>query len=134
MVPHADKAEDAGARRCHNAVRRGEAMPVNLEQARALLDTRKTELESEQAAGEEDRAPVELDQSSVGRVSRMDAIQGREMALASARRRATELGKIEAAFRRLDAGEYGNCVKCGEEIGDKRLALDPAAAMCVKCA
>jgi DnaK suppressor protein len=109
-------------------------MPVNLEQARALLDTRKTELESEQAAGEEDRAPVELDQSSVGRVSRMDAIQGREMALASARRRATELEKIEAAFRRLDAGEYGNCVKCGEEIGDKRLALDPAAAMCVKCA
>jgi DnaK suppressor protein len=109
-------------------------MPVNLEQARALLDTRKSELESEQAAGEDDRAPVELDQSSVGRVSRMDAIQGREMALASARRRATELEKIEAAFRRLDAGEYGNCVKCGEEIGDKRLALDPAAAMCVKCA
>jgi DnaK suppressor protein len=109
-------------------------LPDNLEQARALLNTRKTELESEQEAGEAERAPVELDQSSIGRVSRIDAIQGREMALASARRRAAELEKIEAAFRRLDAGEYGYCLKCGEEIGDKRLALDPAAAMCVKCA
>jgi DnaK suppressor protein len=109
-------------------------MPVNLEQARALLDTRKSELESEQAAGEDDRAPVELDQSSVGRVSRIDAIHGREMALATERRRKTELSKIDAALRRIDSGEYGYCLKCGEEIGDKRLALDPAAAMCVKCA
>jgi DnaK suppressor protein len=109
-------------------------MPVNLETARAALLARKSEIEREQEAGEADRAPVELDQSSVGRVSRIDAIQGREMALASARRRTVELSKIDAAFRRLETGEYGYCVKCGEEIGDKRLALDPAAAMCVKCA
>ena len=109
-------------------------MPVNLEDARALLFARKSAIEREQAAGEADRAPVELDQTSVGRVSRIDAIQGREMALASERRRKSELSKIDAALRRLDAGEYGYCVKCGEEIGDKRLALDPAAAACVKCA
>jgi DnaK suppressor protein len=109
-------------------------MPVDLEQARALLFARKADIEREQAAGEADRAPVELDQSSVGRVSRIDAIHGREMALASERRRKTELSKIDAALRRIDSGEYGYCLKCGEEIGDKRLALDPAAAMCVKCA
>jgi DnaK suppressor protein len=109
-------------------------MPVNLEDARALLFARKSEIEREQAAGEADRAPVELDQTSVGRVSRIDAIQGREMALASERRRKSELSKIDAALRPLDAGEYGYCVKCGDEIGDKRLALDPAAAACVKCA
>jgi DnaK suppressor protein len=109
-------------------------MPVNLGDARAILIARKTEIECEQEAGEAGRAPVELDQSSVGRVSRIDAIQGREMALAAGRRRKGELAKIDAALRRLDAGEYGYCVKCGEEIGDKRLALDPAAAMCVKCA
>ena len=109
-------------------------MPVNLETARAALLARKSEIEREQAAGESDRAPVELDQSSVGRVSRIEAVQGREMALATERRRMGELAKIEAAYRRLETGEYGYCIKCGEEIGDKRLALDPAAAMCVKCA
>jgi DnaK suppressor protein len=109
-------------------------MPVNLETARATLLTKKGEIEREQAAGEGDRAPVELDQTSVGRVSRIDAIQGREMALASERRRKSELSKIDAALRRIDTGEYGYCVKCGEEIAEKRLALDPAAAACVKCA
>jgi DnaK suppressor protein len=78
--------------------------------------------------------PGELDQTSVGRVSRIDAIQGREMALATERRRKGELSKIDAALRRIDTGEYGYCVKCGEEIAEKRLALDPAAAACVKCA
>lgn len=109
-------------------------MPVSLEEARALLLARKAEIEREQAAGEASRAPVELDQTSVGRVSRIDAIQGREMALAAERRRKAELARIDAAFRRLDAGEYGYCVKCGEAIGEKRMALDPAAAACVKCA
>jgi DnaK suppressor protein len=86
------------------------------------------------AASEAGRAPVELDQTSVGRLSRMDAMQGREMALAAERRRAAELAKIDAALRRLEIGEYGFCVKCGEPIGEKRLALDPAAATCIKCA
>src|SRR5690606_27181788 len=112
----------------------GGAMPVNLETARATLLTKKSEIEREQAAGEGDRAPVALDQTSVGRLSRMDAMQGREMALAAERRRKSELSRIDAALRRIDSGDYGYCVKCGEEIGDKRLALDPAAAACVKCA
>jgi DnaK suppressor protein len=64
----------------------------------------------------------------------MGAILGCDRGGARARRRTAELSKIDAAFRRLETGEYGYCVKCGEEIGDKRLALDPAAAMCVKCA
>jgi DnaK suppressor protein len=109
-------------------------MPVNPEEARAMLFARKSDIEREQAAGEADRAPVELDQTSVGRVSRIDAIQGREMALAAERRRKAELVKIDAALRRVESGEYGYCVKCGEEIGDKRLALDPAVAACVNCA
>lgn len=104
------------------------------EQLRAVLLARKAEIEREQAASEAGRAPVVLDQTSVGRLSRMDAMQGREMALAAERRRKAELAKIDAALRRLETGEYGTCVKCGEEIGEKRLALDPAAAACIKCA
>ena len=80
------------------------------------------------------RSAVELDQSKVGRVSRMDALQGQQMALATDRRRLIELQKIDAALKRLDAGDYGYCVRCDEEIEVKRLAQDPAIPLCFDCA
>lgn len=80
------------------------------------------------------RAPVELDQTSVGRLSRMDAMQQQAMALAAERRRAVALQRIEAALRRIESGEYGWCLECGEPIAPPRLALDPAAPLCVGCA
>lgn len=80
------------------------------------------------------RAPVQLDQTSVGRLSRMDAIQQQAMALATQARRTEALRRIDQALARLDAGTYGECVACGEEIAPKRLALDPAVATCLECA
>ena len=82
----------------------------------------------------EARAAVELDQTRVGRLSRMDALQGQAMALETDRRRGLELQKIEGALRRLEDGEYGACVRCGEEVEVKRLELDPAATLCFDCA
>ncbi len=38
------------------------------------------------------------------------------------------------AAARMDEGEYGACVTCGEDIAAKRLELDPAAAVCIACA
>jgi len=45
-----------------------------------------------------------------------------------------ELGDIEAALQRLDAGSYGVCVSCGEPVGDGRLKVRPAATQCRDCA
>lgn len=45
-----------------------------------------------------------------------------------------ELRMIEAAFKRMDEGEYGYCVKCGDEIGAERLNLLPATPFCRNCA
>lgn len=84
--------------------------------------------------GAEAAQPVELDQTRVGRLSRMDALQGQEMARAAERRRDTEIRKIDAALARLDSDDYGWCVRCGEEIAAKRLALDPAVPVCIDCA
>ena len=81
-----------------------------------------------------DRKPVMLDQSQIGRLSRMDAIQIQEMALEQERRREMEAQKIEAALARISAGDYGCCTQCGEEISAKRLAFDPAVPICVDCA
>ena len=76
---------------------------------------------------------VVLDQSMVGRLSRMDALQAQQMAQEVARRRQIQLQKIEGALRRMDAGEYGNCLICGDEIGTARLGFDPASTRCMEC-
>ncbi|WP_417674218.1 TraR/DksA family transcriptional regulator [Roseibium sp.] len=102
--------------------------------ARMRLLALKRELEALSAMSEGARATVELDQQSVGRLSRMDALQGQAMAQASERQRRTDLVRIEAALKRLDDGDYGYCLECGEEIAAKRLEIDPAAALCITCA
>ena len=101
---------------------------------RQILLARRGELEVLQESAAESRAPVALDQTSVGRLSRIDAMQDQAMALASQRRRRAELAKIGAALRRIDEGEYGYCAVCGEEIAAKRLQVDPVATLCVRCA
>lgn len=45
-----------------------------------------------------------------------------------------EIAQIRAALARIDAGEYGDCVKCGEEISEARLDLLPATPLCASCA
>lgn len=86
------------------------------------------------AASTESRATVTLDQASVGRLSRMDALQQQAMAAATEARRQQQLHAVAAALHRLDAGEYGVCEACGEHIARARLALDPTHRYCVNCA
>lgn len=101
---------------------------------RDRLNQEAAELRAAEAATQEDRAPVELDQTSVGRLSRMDAMQQQAMATAQSRRRAGRLKAIELALKRMDEGEYGWCQECGEKIPLGRLELDPCAATRVGCA
>jgi DnaK suppressor protein len=103
-------------------------------QARQRLSVRLAELDEEDRISAEGRAPVTLQQDSVGRLSRMDALQVQAMALAAERRRAAERQRIGAALGRLDEGEWGWCLRCGEEIAEARLEHDPSVTLCVKCA
>ncbi len=57
----------------------------------------------------------------MGRLSRMDAVQQQKMAQAEARRRVSDLARIEIALTRFEEGEYGWCLDCGEAIAHKRL-------------
>lgn len=93
----------------------------------------KNELEDLQADQEDPSKPVELDQARVGRLSRMDAMQGQEMAQETARRRQNQLSMIEGALRRIENGEYGICSVCGEEIDKRRLTVNPATTRCLAC-
>ncbi|ABC64522.1 TraR/DksA C4-type zinc finger protein [Erythrobacter litoralis] len=104
------------------------------EEAKAALLVRQAELAEEDRISAEGRAPVTLQQDSVGRLSRMDAMQQQAMAQAQERRRNAERARIVAALTRLDEGEWGYCIRCGEEIAAKRLAHDPSVPRCMGCA
>ena len=43
------------------------------------------------------------------------------------------LKSIQEALKRMDRGEYGECIRCGEDINEKRLKAVPWARMCIHC-
>ena len=57
----------------------------------------------------------------------------REVDLALSDMGAVDLARIQAALDRMDAGVYGVCDECGEEIGFARLQLEPQTSHCVNC-
>ncbi|MEL6219775.1 MAG: TraR/DksA C4-type zinc finger protein [Pseudomonadota bacterium] len=107
--------------------------PTSIEAYRSRLLAERAALEAEEAETQADRKPVELDQQSVGRLSRMDALQVQAMASAQSRRRAARRAQIAAALRRIEEDEFGWCQSCGEAVDARRLDFDPAVALCLAC-
>jgi len=83
--------------------------PQDLERLREMLLQMKAESEDDARSSRDATRPVELDQTTVGRLSRMDAMQQQQMAQESARRREHLLQRIDGALRRMDADDYGYC-------------------------
>ena len=104
-----------------------------IEQFRHQLLSLGSSLKEMEEAYKETGETVELDQTRVGRLSRMDAMQMQQMALESSRRRQHQLLKIEGALTRIKSGEYGYCFVCGEEIVAQRLVADPTSTRCMAC-
>ncbi|MDF1719667.1 MAG: TraR/DksA C4-type zinc finger protein [Minwuia sp.] len=109
-------------------------MALNIEDMRQELEARREALTGLSALSAESRGAVELDQSRVGRLSRMDAMQQQEMAKASESQRAQQIVRIDAALARIRSDDFGFCLDCGEEIAEKRLSVDPATPLCIDCA
>ncbi|MGM0430813.1 MAG: TraR/DksA family transcriptional regulator [Pseudomonadota bacterium] len=104
-----------------------------IEAFKKQLEEQKQQLLESEEASKDDTKPVELDQQSIGRLSRMDAMQQQQMYQEQARRRKVHLQKIEGALRRIESGEFGECFVCGEDISLKRLQFDPAQTRCIDC-
>lgn len=109
-------------------------LETDLDVLRQALNRRLEELRQSIDSTADSRKPVELDQASVGRLSRLDAMQMQAMAQAAERMRGQEIERIKAALRRMDDGDFGYCITCGEEIAPERLAIDPTIATCIRCA
>ncbi|MCW8982594.1 MAG: TraR/DksA family transcriptional regulator [Gammaproteobacteria bacterium] len=101
---------------------------------RELLLCKRVELRLLSETTDEAASTVELDQSRVGRLSRMDALQAQSMSQESQRRNKLELIAIEQALKRIEDGAFGDCLECDEPIAPQRLELTPTATLCISCA
>lgn len=82
---------------------------------------------------EEATQPIKPD-VSLGRLTRMDAIQNKsvnEAALSDARHRKQ---KLERALERMENADFGECSSCGKPIAPARIAYMPETELCINCA
>ncbi|MEC7881613.1 MAG: TraR/DksA C4-type zinc finger protein [Verrucomicrobiota bacterium] len=104
-----------------------------LEFFRKRLENLRLEIEENMSTNQDDSGVVELD-SSIGRLSRMDALQNQQMALELKRRQENQLLRIKNAIKRMGKGQYGICGKCKNPIEEDRLEVFPDAVICINCA
>ena len=106
--------------------------PEELEVLRDLLLRTLESLSESRAASSEEAKPVDLG-LSIGRLSRMDALQQQHMAAARKQRVELQIEQARAALRRMDSATYGACARCEEPIGFARLRVRPDAVFCMAC-
>ena len=104
------------------------------ETMRGMLHKLRDDLEAVAETSDAAAATVTLDQSRMGRLSRMDALQAQAISVDAKRRREAQLAGVVRALQRIDNQKFGFCTSCGEEIAARRLEFDPTIAVCIDCA
>ncbi len=99
----------------------------------AALERTLAKLERSMRTTEEAMRPVKLDQTAVGRLSRIDTLQNQGLTRNLQEREEAQLGQIVTAFQRLEDGSYGRCVECEGEIPFARLQVFPETPTCTAC-
>jgi len=100
---------------------------------RAELDHQLRRLERSMQVTEAAMEPVKLDQTAVGRLSRIDSLQNQGLTRNLHEREKVKLAHIQEACRRIEEGTYGLCVSCDSEIPFERLYVMPEAPICATC-
>jgi DnaK suppressor protein len=106
------------------------------EELRQVLDKRRRELVAtlhDKIKGVRTDHGTNLERSGLDEVEASDVDAQGEIELALIQMRAETLGRIDEAIARLDAGLYGNCESCREEISASRLRALPFAVRCRDC-
>ncbi len=107
---------------------------IDIGKFKAKLLTSRDEINLNEHAESKKTHPIELDQTRVGRLSRIDALQVQSMSIEAIRRKKATRQRIESALTRIENGTFGLCLECGEEINPKRLDFDPTFLLCIVCA
>lgn len=108
-------------------------MSVDLVYFRNRIETELLRLNESLVQATTDSGTVTLDQSSVGRLSRTDAMQQQAMAQGMRERLLLQKRRLEGAVARIEAGTFGWCCQCRADIRPERLNGDPAAVFCFDC-
>ena len=82
---------------------------------------------------EEDSKPIPPE-NSIGRVSRMDAINNKSVSEAALRTAKRKLAALEHALTKIDSPDFGQCSRCGGKIQPARLMFMPESSQCIRCA
>lgn len=107
---------------------------LDFDELRSRLELRLLSLADNREKLKSDMVPKELDQTCVGRLSRMDSMQQQAMFQAAARLADQERQRVLQALDRLNTGDYGYCILCDEDISERRLRFDPSLLTCISCA
>lgn len=73
-------------------------------------------------------------ENSLGRISRMDAINNKGVAEASMRSKKAKLSKLKVALLHIEKEDFGICSNCKKSIQPARLMYMPESTQCVRCA
>lgn len=82
----------------------------------------------------QDMAQPVKPENSLGRISRMDAINNKSVVDAAIRTKKSKLGKLKVALNSLDKKDFGFCSACKNPIQEGRLIFMPESTLCVRCA
>jgi len=107
--------------------------PDQIADLKAVLERELVALTRSMEISEEALKPVQLDQTVVGRLSRMDSLQNQGMTRNLHEREQAKLAKITAALARIEHGTYGVCLVCGAHLPYGRLLVFPEAESCASC-
>ena len=82
---------------------------------------------------EEETQPI-APENSIGRVSRMDAINNKSVSEAALRTAKRKLSNLQHALSKTESPNFGDCAKCKQPIPAARLMFMPQSPYCVNCA
>jgi len=106
---------------------------AQIEELKDELKSQLRRLQKSMKITDEALRTVELDQTAVGRLSRMDSLQNQALSEGLREREVARLGQILEALERLEEGRYGICTSCGGAIPFERLFVFPEAPECASC-
>jgi len=107
--------------------------PLPLEQVKLIIkeEISKTEIQIKQL---EDLTQPISPENAIGRVSRMDAINNKSVNDATLRKAKQKLEGLKRATTRINDPDFGQCIRCKNQIPLGRLLLLPHSRFCVRCA
>ncbi|GAB5550915.1 MAG: TraR/DksA family transcriptional regulator [Saprospiraceae bacterium] len=73
-------------------------------------------------------------ENSIGRISRMDAINNKSVAESALRSAQKKLSNLKVALHKIEDPSFGNCTRCGKAIQSGRLMFMPQSSRCIRCA